>query len=278
MNGIGANPKDRSSRSMGNQRTSDKVFFGVCALTFAVSAAVTGVMYMSMASMHTMPMPGGWTMSMVWMLMPGQTWLSAAAVFLGMWTVMMAVMMLPSLMPMLLSYRKAFGNTDQARLGRLTALVAAGYFLVWTIIGMLVYPLGVATAAATMQSPTVARLVPNATAAIVLLVGVLQFSRWKARQLACCRGAALHDQTLPANARNALRHGIRLGLHCSCCCAGLMIILLVIGVMDLRAMAVVTVAITVERIAPAGERAARAVGAVVIGAGLILIARAVGFV
>ncbi|TMB15723.1 MAG: DUF2182 domain-containing protein [Deltaproteobacteria bacterium] len=53
-------------------------------------------------------------------------------------------------------------------------------------------------------------------------------------------------------------------------------VLLVIGVMDLRAMAVVAAAITVERLAPAGERVARAIGAVVVGAGLFLIARAAG--
>jgi predicted metal-binding membrane protein len=55
-----------------------------------------------------------------------------------------------------------------------------------------------------------------------------------------------------------------------------MAILLVIGVMDLRAMAVVAAAITVEGLAPAGERVARALGAVVVGAGLCLIARAAG--
>jgi len=46
--------------------------------------------------------------------------------------------------------------------------------------------------------------------------------------------------------------------------------------MDLRVMAVVTPAITVERLAPAGERAARAIGAVIIASGLFLIARATG--
>jgi hypothetical protein len=45
--------------------------------------------------------------------------------------------------------------------------------------------------------------------------------------------------------------------------------------MDLRAMAVVAAAITAERLAPAGERVARAIGAVVVvEAGLFLIARA----
>ena len=53
-----------------------------------------------------------------------------------------------------------------------------------------------------------------------------------------------------------------------------MVILLVTGVMDLRAMAVVAAAITVERLAPAGERAS--IGAVAVGAGLFLVARAAG--
>ena len=70
--------------------------------------------------------------------------------------------------------------------------------------------------------------------------------------------------------------GLRLGRHCSQCCAGLVAILLVIGVMDLRAMAVVAAAITVERLAPAGDGVARAFGIVVVGAGLFLIVRAVG--
>jgi predicted metal-binding membrane protein len=42
-------------------------------------------------------------------------------------------------------------------------------------------------------------------------------------------------------------------------------------------MAVVAAAIIVERLVPAGERVARATGAVVVGAGLFLIARAAWF-
>jgi predicted metal-binding membrane protein len=79
---------------------------------------------------------------------------------------------------------------------------------------------------------------------------------------------------LPADAASAWRYGLRLGLHCNGCVAGLTAILPVIGVMDLRAMAVVTAAITVERLAPAGQCVARAIGAVVVMAGLI--ARAAG--
>ena len=51
--------------------------------------------------------PGGWSVSTVWMAMPGQSWLAAAAGFMAMWTAMMTAMMLPSLVPALLRYRRA---------------------------------------------------------------------------------------------------------------------------------------------------------------------------
>ncbi|HEX8909112.1 MAG TPA: DUF2182 domain-containing protein [Anaeromyxobacteraceae bacterium] len=228
----------------------------------------------SMSAMGEMPMPGGWTMSMAWMRMPGQTWLGAAASFLGMWVAMMVAMMLPSLVPMLRRYRQAVGKAGETRLGPLTALVGVGYFLVWTVVGMAAFPLGVALAAVEMQQPALSRAVPVAVGGVVLMAGALQLTAWKARHLACCREAPGRGRTLPADAGTAWRHGLHLGLHCSRCCAGPTAILLVSGVMDLRAMAAVAAAITVERLAPAGERVARAIGAVVVAAGLLLIARA----
>jgi predicted metal-binding membrane protein len=261
---------------MAADRASEQAFCGALVLLFAASAAVTIVWCTSMSAMGDMPMPGGWTMSMAWMRMPGQTWPGAAASFLGMWVVMMVAMMLPSLVPMLRRYREAVGMTGETRLGRLTALVGAGYFFVWTMVGIAAFPLGVALAAVAMRQPALARTVPIAVGVVVLIAGSLQFTAWKARHLACCREAPGRAGTLPADAGTAWRLGVRLGLNCGHCCANLMAILLVIGVMDLRAMAVVTAAVTVERLAPAGERVARAVGAVVVGAGLFLIARAAG--
>src|SRR5947207_10713287 len=273
---VGATGGREISRRMVSERVSQRAFFGVSALLFAASAAVTIVWCGSMSAMGEMPMPGGWTMSMAWMRMPGQTWPSAAASFLGMWVVMMVAMMLPSLVPVLWRYRQTLGRTGEARLGRLATLVGVGYFFAWTVFGMLAFPLGVALAAVETQLPALARAVPIAVAMVVLIAGFLQLTAWKAHQLACCREAPGRGRTLPADAGTAWRHGLRLGLHCSYCCAGLTAMLLVIGVMDLRAMAVVAAAVTVERLAPGGERAARAIGAVVVGAGLTLIARAAG--
>jgi predicted metal-binding membrane protein len=273
---VGATEGREISRRVVSERASQRAFFGVSALLFAASSGATIVWCASMSAMGDMPMPGGWTMAMAWMLMPGQTWPAAAASFLGMWVVMMVAMMLPSLVPMLWRYRQAVGRTGQTRLGRLTALVGVGYFFVWTVFGMAAFPLGVALAAAEMQLPALARAVPIAVGVIVLIAGGLQFTAWKAHHLAYCRDAPACGRTLPADAGTAWRHGLRLGLHCTYCSAGWTAILLVIGVMDLRAMAVVTAAITVERFAPAGERVARAIGAVAVGAGLFLIARAAG--
>ncbi len=261
---------------MASERASQQAFFGVSALLFAASAAVTIVWCASMLAMGEMPMPGGWTMSMAWMRMPGQTWPGAAASFLGMWVVMMMAMMLPSLVPMLWRYRKAVSGAGEARLGRLTVLVGLGYFSIWTVFGMVAFPLGVALATIAMHEPALARAVPIAVGVVVLIAGSLQLTAWKARHLAFCREAPGHGRTLPADAGTAWRHGLRLGLYCARCTVGLVTILLVIGVMDLRAMAVVGAAITLERLAPAGERVARATGAVVVGAGLFLIARAAG--
>ena len=261
---------------MASERASQRAFFGASALLFTASTALTIVWCTSMSAMGEMPMPGGWTMSMAWMRMPGQTWPGAAASFLGMWVVMMVAMMLPSLVPMLCRYRRAVAETGATRLGRLTALVGVGYFLVWTVFGMVAFPLGVALATIQMQQPALARAVPIAVGVVVLIAGALQFTAWKASHLACCREAPGRDRTLPADVGTAWRHGLRLGLHCSYSSAGLTAILLVIGVMDLRAMAVVTAAITVERFAPAGERVARVIGVLVIAAGSFLIARAAG--
>jgi len=79
-------------------------------------------------------------------------------------------------------------------------------------------------------------------------------------------------QTLPAGLRSAWRHGLRSGLHCVHCCFGLTMLLLVVGVMDLSAMAAVTAATTVERLAPDGLRAARFIGVVLVAAGSCLVA------
>jgi predicted metal-binding membrane protein len=224
--------------------------------------------------MNEMTMPSGSAMAMMWMRMPGQSWLDVAASFLGMWTVMMAAMMLPSLVPMLVRYRRAVSGVSPGHLHAYTWIVGVGYYFVWVLAGAVVFPLGAALAAIDRREPALTGTAPIATSLVVLIASSLQFTPWKARRLASCRETRKHGRTLLGNARAAWRHGLCLGVQCCESCAGLMGILLVIGIMDFRAMAVVTTAITVERLAPAGELAARAIGVLGVGAGLALMALA----
>ena len=242
----------------------DKALLGAAALIFTVSAAVTIAWSASMTDMGDMPMPGGWGMSMAWMRMPGQTWTQAFTAFIGMWTVMMVAMMLPSLVATLRHRRYAAAGAS--------AIAGVAYFTVWTAIGVAAYPSGVALAELEMRVPAIAEIVPLAAGVAVLIAGLLQFTAWKLRRLACCRGDPARVPSM--DARTAWRHGMRLGAECAACCGNLMAILFVLGVMDLVAMALVTAAITIERVATQPELATRTIGAIVVAAGALMIVQA----
>jgi predicted metal-binding membrane protein len=271
--------RNLSRRQIASRRASRHArFHGVSALLFAASVVLTIAWCSSMSAMGEMPMAGGWTMSMTWMRLPEQTWLGAAASFLGMWIVMMVAMMLPSLIPMLWRYRQAVAGEEEKRVDQLTAFVGVGYFFVWTVFGMIAFPLGVALTSIEMEQPALARAVPIAVSLSVVIAGLWQCTSWKAHCLACCRENHGRNRSLANDAGTAWRHGVHLGLGCAKCCANLMTILLVSGIMDLRAMVVIAVALTVERVAPAPERVARAIGAVVVATGVFLLARATALI
>ena len=167
--------------------------------------------------------------------MPMSGW-DAALPFLGMWSVMMAAMMLPSLLPAL--------RRSGAPVG-----LAGGYFAVWTALGGVLFALGLAEPVLPVGP-------------VLLAAGLLQFSPWKHRHLERCR--AMTD-----------RSGLRLGFHCVCSCAGPTAIMLVMGMMDPWVMAAVTTAISAERLAPAGKRIAQATGLLAVLAGLALLSEGV---
>lgn len=88
-----------------------------------------------------------------------------------------------------------------------------GYFFVWTVFGLVAFPLGVALGAVEMQLPALARAVPFAVGAVVMLAGAVQLTAWKMRHLTCWSEAPGRCVTLPAESGAAWRHGLRLGLH-----------------------------------------------------------------
>lgn len=274
MSVVGVTGTGAIANGVRGERSSRRAFFTAAALLFAVSAAATIHHCLSMPAMGEMPMAGGWTMSTAWRPMCGRTWFGAAASFASAWLVMMVAMMMPSLAPMLWRYRQELARLGAGRVGCLTMLAGVGYFALWSIIGMAAFPLGAGVATLAMKLPGLARAVPIATAVVVVIAGALQFTAWKARHLALCRSTPGQGVAVPVSAGAALRYGVRLGLRCCASCAGPTAILLATGVMELHIMALVTTAITLERLAPNGVRLARAIGAVAIAAGAVMLARA----
>lgn len=224
-------------------------------------------------------MSGGGMMPTVWIPTCGQSWIGAAASFLVMWVVMMTAMMVPSLIPVLWRYRQSAGRAGAMAPALLIPGVVVGYFLVWTLAGAAVSPFDIAIKAATMRYTALAHAAPIAIGLVVVAAGALQLTRWKAHHLACCRADHANESLGRAGASSetvitAVHYGLRAGIHCVQCCAGLTAALLAIGIMDAPVMIAATIGITLERLAPAGERVARAIGVVVTGAGLFLTLRA----
>lgn len=251
-----------------------RLFLAAMALLIAASTAGTFAWCGAMADLPGMAMPGGWSMSMAWMRVPGQGWLGAGATFLGMWTLMMTGMMLPVVLPALLRYRATLRAESPARRALLTWLAGLGYLAAWSLAGLLLYPPGLALAEAAMHEPAVAQAAPAGFALLLLLAGALQLSPWKARALACCRD--LPPARPDADRRMAWRRGLAFGWRCVLCCLPQTLALLALGVMDLGVMAALALAILAERLATRGGRYARLTGLALLVLALCRVARFAG--
>jgi predicted metal-binding membrane protein len=242
--------------------------FATCAAIFIGASAATVWLCDTPACCSTIPMPGGWSLSTLWTPASGQSWLAAGGSFVGMWIVMMMAMMLPSLSPILMNCRRRGGETVHA------TLVAGGYFFIWTIVGVVLFPAGAMLAHLALRSESISRAMPVASGVALLLTGLNQFAPWKSRQLDCCRAQPPSE----LDSARALRFGLHLGAHCVGCCLGFMLMLMVLGVMNLTAMLLVTIGITLERLVAHPIRIARGTGAAIAIAGLVMIGRRVHLV
>lgn len=182
-----------------------------------------------------------------------------------MWALMMAAMMLPSALPMILTFVQIGVRSGERAHGH--AFVAA-YLVVW-------FGFSVAATAgqwALQAMDWVNQMIVSTSAVLsgllLLVAGIYQFSPLKRICLSRCRtpmGFLLGEWR--AGVTGAFVMGVRHGSFCLGCCWALMVLLFVGGVMNLAWIAALSIAVAVEKLAPAGERVAMVLGLALIAAG-----------
>jgi predicted metal-binding membrane protein len=177
------------------------------------------------------------------------------AAFVGMWALMMAAMMLPSVAPVASMYQRSVRSHRALRLAGFTS----GYLLAWAGAGVPAYLLTALAARLVSDHPTRA----TATAvAVFASCGVYQLTPLKSRCLRHCRSPL--SLLLHYGAYRGRRRDVRVGAHhgayCLGCCWSLMALFVVLGMMNLAAMVALAVVVLVEKLWVYGEVLARAAG------------------
>jgi predicted metal-binding membrane protein len=163
-----------------------------------------------------------------------------AATFLVMWGLMVAAMMLPTILPLL--------GAHAALASGGTALVAAGYVLVWSGIGLVALVLSLLLGG---------RLTSLPPAVALAATGVYQVSPLKSTCLRRCRTPlSLVVRHWRPGAWGAVRIGVAHGLWCAGCCAALMVLLLAVGMMSLLWTAAIAALVVAEKTTGWGQRLA----------------------
>jgi predicted metal-binding membrane protein len=114
---------------------------------------------------------------------------------------------------------------------------------------------------------------PLLAGALLIAAGLYQLARFKAACLTHCRGpASFLARHWRPGVTGAWRMGLAHGAYCLGCCALLMLLLFVGGVMNLVWIAGLTLLVAVKKLAPSGASLSKAVSAALIGGGVAFLA------
>ncbi|MGW0706357.1 DUF2182 domain-containing protein [Streptomyces sp. NPDC002643] len=172
----------------------------------------------------------------------------ALPLFLLLWVTMMAAMMLPSMAPVAITWVRGIGRKSSGwDRGARTVEFVGGYLMVWTAFGALAYAALALTGDLVADHPTAGRWIGFTS---FLLAGLYQLGPLKYVCLRNCRDPMSHLVRYAGWRKPArdLRVGVHHGAYCVGCCAGLMVVLVPLGVMNVAAMAGLAVVIFVEKL------------------------------
>jgi predicted metal-binding membrane protein len=196
--------------------------------------------------------------------------------FIGVWVVMMAAMMFPSIAPMVVMHaRIQEGRRERGQSVAIgsTAIFVCGYLIAWTLAGLLSYGIYKLGRAATGDAFSWDNAGPYLAGGILLLAAIYQLTPLKDVCLRHCRSplSFLMNHWRPGRA-GALRMGVMHGGWCVGCCWALMGALFALGVMSIGWMAFIAGLIALEKLLPWKAVANRGIAVV-----LVALAVAVAF-
>ena len=192
-----------------------------------------------------------------------------------MWWVMMAGMMLPSALPMTLTF--ATVNRRRRELDTPyvpTAVFVTGYLLAWGGLSIAATAAQRALEHAALLSPEMRLVSPFAGGLVFIAAGLYQLTPFKHACLRRCRSPlAFVLEHWQEGTAGALRMGAVHGAYCLGCCALLMALLFVGGVMNIVWAAAIAAWVVLEKVLPRGEVLARIAGVAAIAVGAWMLAR-----
>jgi predicted metal-binding membrane protein len=197
-----------------------------------------------------------------------------ASMFLAIWVVMMVAMMFPTAAPMILTFHKVQeGKRQRGDAFVSTWVFVAAYILVWTLAGVAAYAGALAAEAIAVRVALSPASAARIGGAVVILAGIYQLTPLKDLCLSKCRTPITFIMTSWRDgAIGALRMGLLHGAYCLGCCWLLFVILFPLGIMNIAAMAVITLIIFAEKTLPWARLAARSTAAALVAYGAVVIA------
>ena len=233
----------------------------ILGLLLSLAAASWAWLIWQSATMNSQVMGMGLTMGM------------NAVLFIAIWVVMMVAMMFPTAAPMILMYRSVYaGKRQQEQPFVPTWIFVSAYLFVWSLCGVVAYLLAVGIEQVAAQSMWLMENSARLGGVVLVVVGLYQLSPLKHVCLSKCRTPL---QFILSSWRDgyggAFRMGLEHGAYCLGCCWLLFVILFPFGIMNVAAMALVTVLIYAEKSLPIGRQISQIVGVGLIAYGVLVV-------
>lgn len=206
--------------------------------------------------------------------MMGLTMGMDAPVFLAIWIVMMIAMMFPAAAPMILTFARV--HNDRREKGKAfvpTWVFVSAYLLIWTLFGVVAYAAALGIEMLAQQSMWLMDHAARIAGLVLILAGVYQLTPLKYACLSKCRSPlGFIMSSWREGYLGSFRMGLEHGLFCFGCCWFLFVILFPLGIMNIAAMAIITVLIFAEKSLAYGVQIAHIAAIALIVYGMLVIA------